>query len=58
MGMRAKLKMVWNISIMMPRKISSPQTRCVRMRSSLSEVFSPSVECSMVTCCVMANTRA
>ena len=55
-GMRAKVKMLWNISIIMPTKISVPQTLCVSVRSSLSLKFSPGTADSVVTARSMAAT--
>ena len=49
------MKNPWKSAIR-PTKISSPQTRWVRIRSSRSEKFSPSGVDSVVTCCAMANT--
>ena len=51
MGSSAKLKIVWNISVMMPTKMSIPQTLCVRTQSSLSLSVSFSAKVSTVTAC-------
>ena len=51
----AKVKMLWNKSIITPTKISTPQTRWVRTRSSLSLKVSVSACVSVVTAsCLMA----
>ena len=54
--MRAKVKMLWNISVMMARKINVPHTLCVRTRSSLSLKVSPGGAISVVTARWMAET--
>ena len=54
--MRAKVKMLWNIRVMMARKISVPQTLCVSTRSSLSLKVSPGGASSVVTARSIADT--
>ena len=57
-GILAKVKMLWNISVMMPMKISVPQILCVRTRSSLSLNVSPGGASSEVAACWISAMRA